>query len=71
MICFRAEELERSSRNQMKEEQERAFQEAQIRDQEREVMIKEQEEEQKMQEQLAEAKRRSEIEAKCVMKYFK
>ena len=55
----------------MKEEQERAFQEAQIRDQEREVMIKEQEEEQKMQEQLAEAKRRSEIEAKCVMKYFK
>ena len=55
----------------MKEEQERAFQEAQIRDQEREVMIKEQEEEQKMQEQLAEAKRRSEIEAKCVVKYFK
>ena len=54
----------------MKEEQERAFQEAQIRDQEREVMIKEQEEEQKMQEQLAEAKRRSEIEAKCVVKYF-
>ena len=54
----------------MKEEQERAFQEAQIRDQEREVMIKEQEEEQKMQEQLAEAKRRSEIEAKYVLKYF-
>ena len=54
----------------MKEEQERAFQEAQIRDQEREVMIKEQEEEQKMQEQLAEAKRRSEIEAKCVVKYL-
>merc|ERR1719150_1265492 len=60
----KAEELERNSRNQMKEEQERAFQEAQLRDQEREVMMKEQEEEQRLQEQIAEAKRRSELEAK-------
>ena len=39
-------------------------QEAQLRDQEREVMMKEQEEEQRLQEQIAEAKRRSELEAK-------
>ena len=64
--CCRAEELARNSRNQMKEEQEMAFREAQLRDQEREVMIKEQEEEQKLQEQIAEAKRRSEVEAKWV-----
>ena len=48
----------------MKEEQERAFQEAQLMDQERESLMKVQEEEMKMQEQIAEAKRRSEIEAK-------
>jgi len=60
----KAEEMERNSRNQMKEEQERAFQEAQLRDQEREFMMKEQEEEQKLQEQIKEAKRRSEEEAK-------
>ena len=45
--------MERNSRNEMKEEQERAFQEAQLRDQEREVMIKEQEQEMKMQEEIA------------------
>ena len=56
--------MERNSRNEMKEEQERAFQEAQLRDQEREVMIQEQEQEMKMQEEIAEAKRRSEQEAK-------
>lgn len=56
--------MERNSRNEMKEEQERAFQEAQLRDQEREVMIKEQEQEMKLQEEIAEAKRRSEQEAK-------
>ena len=56
--------MARNSRNQMKEEQEMAFREAQLRDQEREVMIKEQEQEQKLQEQIAEAKRRSEVEAK-------
>merc|ERR1712096_53395 len=60
----RAEEMERDSRNQVKDEQERAFQEAQIRDQEREFAIKEQEEEIRLQEQVMEAKRRSEIEAK-------
>lgn len=60
----KAEEMERDSRNQVKDEQERAFQEAQIRDQEREFAIKEQEEEIKLQEQVMEAKRRSEIEAK-------
>jgi len=60
----KAEELERNSRNQVKDEQELAFQEAQLRDQQREAMIKEQEEEQKLQDQIAEAKRRSEIEAK-------
>ena len=63
-FLLRAEEMERNSRNEMKEEQERAFQEAQLRDQEREVMIKEQEEEMKLQEEIAEAKRRSEQEAK-------
>ena len=31
--------MERSSRNQVKDEQERAFQEAQLRDQEREVRV--------------------------------
>ena len=56
--------MERNSRNEMKEEQERAFQEAQLRDQEREVMMKEQEQEMKLQEEIAEAKRRSEQEAK-------
>ena len=56
--------MERDSRNQVKDEQERAFQEAQIRDQEREFAIKEQEEEIRLQEQVMEAKRRSEIEAK-------
>ena len=56
--------MERNSRNQVKDEQERAFQEAQIRDQEREFAIKEQEEEIRLQEQVMEAKRRSEIEAK-------
>jgi len=60
----RAEEMERNSRNQVKDEQERAFQEAQIRDQEREFALKEQEEEIRLQEQVMEAKRRSEIEAK-------
>jgi len=60
----RAEEMERNSRNQMKEEQERAFQEAELRDQQREVMMQEQEQEMKLQEEIAEAKRRSEQEAK-------
>jgi len=60
----RAEELERSSRNQMKEEQERAFEEAELRDQQREVMMAEQEQELRLQEEIAEAKRRSEQEAK-------
>ena len=62
--CCRAEELARNSRNQMKEEQERAFQGAELRDQQREVMMQEQEEEMKLQEEIAEAKRRSEQEAK-------
>ena len=35
----RAEEMERNSRNQVKDEQELAFQEAQLRDQQREVKI--------------------------------
>lgn len=60
----KAEEMERNTRNQVKDEQERAFQEAQLRDQEREFAIKEQEEEIRLQEQVMEAKRRSEIEAK-------
>ena len=34
---IRAEEMERNSRNQVKDEQELAFQEAQVRDQQREV----------------------------------
>ena len=34
---IRAEEMERNSRNQVKDEQELAFQEAQLRDQQREV----------------------------------
>ena len=36
---IRAEELERNSRNQVKDEQELAFQEAQLRDQQREVRV--------------------------------
>jgi len=60
----KAEEMERNTRNQVKDEQERAFQEAQIRDQEREFAIKEQEAELKLQEEVAEAKRRSEQQAK-------
>jgi len=60
----KAEEMERDSRNQVKDEQERAFLEAQIRDQEKQNQMKEQEEEIKLQEQMMEAKRRSEIEAK-------
>merc|ERR1711892_496242 len=60
----KAEEMERDSRNQVKGEQERAFLEAQIRDQEKQNQMKEQEEEIKLQEQMMEAKRRSEIEAK-------
>ena len=39
MDYFRAEELERNSRNQVKDEQELAFQEAQLRDQQREVRV--------------------------------
>jgi len=60
----RAEEHERTERNWVKDEQEKAFQEAQLRDQEREVAIKEAEEESRLQEQVEEAKRRSELEAK-------
>ena len=37
---IRAEEMERNSRNQVKDEQELAFQEAQLRDQQREVREK-------------------------------
>ena len=62
--------MERDSRNQVKDEQERAFLEAQIRDQEKQNQMKEQEEEIKLQEQMMEAKRRSEIEAKYEMKLF-
>merc|ERR1719283_138507 len=47
----KAEEMERNTRNQVKDEQERAFQEAQLRDQEREFAIKEQEEEIRLQEE--------------------
>jgi len=60
----KAEEMERDSRNQVKDEQERAFLEAQIRDQEKQSRLKEQEEEMRLQEQVMEAKRRSELEAK-------
>ena len=56
--------MERDSRNQVKDEQERAFLEAQIRDQEKQSRLKEQEEEMRLQEQVMEAKRRSELEAK-------
>ena len=64
LFIIRAEEMERNSRNQMKEEQERAFQEAELRDQQREEMMAEQEQELKLQEEIAEAKRISELEAK-------
>ena len=60
----RAEELERIGRNQVKDEQERAFEEAQLRDQQLEVAQQEQQQEARLAEQLAEAKRRSELEAK-------
>jgi len=60
----KAEEMERDSRNQVKDEQERAFLEAQIRDQEKQSKLKEQEEEMRLQEQVMEAKRISELEAK-------
>jgi len=60
----RAEELERIGRNQVKDEQERAFEEAQLRDQQLEVARQEQQQEARLAEQLAEAKRRSELEAK-------
>jgi hypothetical protein len=60
----RAEERERTERNYVKDEQEKAFQEAQVRDQEREFAMKEAEEESRLQEQVEEAKRRSEQEAK-------
>jgi len=60
----RAEERERTERNYVKDEQEKAFQEAQIRDQEMEFARKEAEEESRLQEQVEEAKRRSELEAK-------
>jgi len=60
----KAEEQERTERNWVKDEQEKAFQEAQLRDQEREVAMKEAEEESRLQEQVEEAKRRSEQEAK-------
>merc|ERR550519_469966 len=62
----RAEEQERTERNYVKDEQEKAFQEAQLRDQEREFALKEAEEESRLQEQVEEAKRRSEQEAKEV-----
>jgi len=58
------EELERNERNYMKEEQERAYQEAQLADQVREKAKEEAEAEAQLQTQLEEAKRRSEIEAK-------
>ena len=60
----RAEELERIVRNQVKDEQERAFEEAQLRDQQLEVARQEQQQEARLAEQLAEAKRHSELEAK-------
>jgi FAS-associated factor 2 len=60
----KAEEMERDSRNQVKDEQEKAFLEAQIRDQEKQSQMKEQEEEMRLQEQVMEAKRISELEAK-------
>lgn len=60
----RLEEQERNSRNQVKDEQEEAFREAQLRDQEREFALKEQEEENRLAEQVQEAKRRSEQEAR-------
>merc|ERR1719474_2026519 len=60
----KAEEQERTERNWVKDEQEKAFQEAQLRDQEREVALKEAEEESRLQEQVEEAKRRSEQEAR-------
>merc|ERR1719376_970522 len=47
----KAEEMERDSRNQVKDEQEKAFLEAQIRDQEKQSRLKEQEEEMRLQEQ--------------------
>jgi len=60
----KAEEQERTERNWVKDEQEKAFQEAQLRDQKREVALKEAEEESRLQEQVEEAKRRSEQEAR-------
>lgn len=60
----RQEEQERTERNYVKDEQEKAFQEAQLRDQENEFARKEAEEESLLQEQLEEAKRQSEEEAR-------
>jgi len=58
------EERERTERNDMKEQQERAFQEAQLLDQVKEKERQDAEMEAQLQEQMDEAKRRSEIEAK-------
>jgi len=58
------EERERTERNDMKEQQERAFQEAQLLDQVKEKEKQDAEWEAQMQEQMDEAKRQSEIEAK-------
>jgi len=60
----RNEERERNERNYMKEEQERAYQEAQLLDEVKERERKDAEEEANLQEQIDEAKRRSEQEAK-------
>lgn len=60
----RQEEQDRNSRNQVKDEQEEAFRDAQLRDQQREFALKEQEEESRLAEQVQEAKRRSEQEAR-------
>jgi len=64
MFLERREEEERSERHRTKQEQEMAFQEAQLADQVREHQQKEAEEEARLMEQVEEAKKRSEIEAK-------
>lgn len=60
----RQEEQERNIRNQVKDEQEIAFREAELRDAAREIAVKEAEEESRLAEELQVAKRRSEQEAK-------
>jgi len=62
----RQEDRDRHERNYVKDEQERAFQQAQLADEVREREKRDAEDEARLQEQMDEAKRRSEIEAKEV-----